>query len=254
MTDLSNADRIVLLAATIEDYLPGPWMGRREWSAEGPSEKRLCKRCEGQGAVDSRQGRVPCEPCGGKGSVFVDAYTGRVVARAKADEEITAEEIRATLAAEKEDWLARKRRRDRMRHLYAGLDAEGPRDGEDWADVVIRRKAELFRAGDYARLERMSRQLPEREGCAFWAVYGPRAADRVAGPRLRASAERGLRLLDNLMPNARVPGWLLEGPSPRSRDDEIVRLNGDGLPQAEIALRVGVSQQTVSRVLRGVAA
>lgn len=247
MSELPNKDRIALLAATIEDYLPGPWMGRREWSAEGPSERRQCRACEGEGRRRTRRGMEPCQACGSKGSVLVDAYTGRVVAKVNGAEfSVTASVLLAELNPE--DAEGRQRRRRRVDHLL------GPeRGGEDWADWIIRRKRALYLAGDYALLERRSLELADLPQAAFWAVYGPRSVDRVQGPLLRSTAEGALAELDVLMPNCRVPGWLLVQ---RNRDQEIVHLSTPterrkGLPQAEIARRVGVSVATVSRVLKG---
>lgn len=188
----------------------------------------------------------PCQACGSKGSVLVDAYTGRVVGKVRGPDDFALgdREIAETLAAERSDFEARLRRRRRI----DGLLTE-ERGGEDWADWLLRRKRALYRAGDYALLERRVEELLRPgERAAFWAVYGPRSADRVAGPRLRLSAERALAVLDAAIPNARVPGWLLV---PRSRDDLIVELNGKRLSQAAIAQRVGVSVATVSRVLKG---
>lgn len=242
MTEPTNAEKIALLAATIEDYLPGPWMGRREWGAEGPSRRQRCRACEGEGRRRTRRGVEPCEACGSKGVVLVDAYTGRVVAKVGGDEFALRDgEVAETLQAERSDFEARLRRRRRVDHLLA------ERGGEDWADWVLRRKRALYRAGDYGLLERRASELESRLEAAFWAVYGPGAADRVQGPRLCGTAGEALGLLDATLPGCRVPGWLLV---PKSRDDQIVELNGKGLAQAAIATRVGVSVATVSRVLK----
>jgi hypothetical protein len=243
MTELTNADRIVLLAASIEDYLPGPWMGRHEWAAEGPSEKRQCRACDGEGRRRTRNGLEPCQACGSKGSVLVDAYTGRVVAKVNGPLfELRDGEISETLAAERSDFDARQRRRRRVEHLLVDQ-----REGEDWVDYVLRCKRALYRDGDYALLQRRAAELPGPLQAAFWLVYGPRAQERQTGPRLQALAGEALERLDAAMPHCRVPVWLV---GPKSRDDEIVALNERGMKQAEIAQRVGVSTWTVSTTLK----
>ena len=247
MTELSRRVRIVLLAGSLEDYLPGPWMGRGEWSAEGPSERRDCKRCRGEGRIRTRKGTEPCEACGGRGVVDVDSYTGRVVAKVAADPfAVSAAELVAELNPS--DYESRRRRRERVDHLL-GED----RDEEDWADWVIRRKRALYRAGDYARLERHLNELAAlgwggaHLASAFMAVYGPGAADRRSGELLRLSAGEALDWLEGVMPRVpRVPSWLL---APRTRDDEILALSSERKSQSEIAERLGVSVATVSRSL-----
>jgi hypothetical protein len=249
VTDLSRRDRIVLLAGSLEDYLPGPWMGRSEWSAEGPSERRECRRCQGEGRVRTRKGIEPCEACGSRGVVVVDAYTGRVVAKVREDEFALHDgEITETLRAEKADYEARRRRQERVDHLL-GDD----REGEDWVDWVIRRKRALYRVGDYARLERQLGELTAMGpggthlAAAFMAVYGPGAADRRAGELLRISAAEALDWLEGVMPRVpRVPSWLLGA---RNRDEEILHLSRQRMPQPSIAARLGISVATVSRVL-----
>lgn len=247
MSELPNKERIALLAATIEDYLPGPWMGRREWSAEGPSERRQCRACEGEGRRRTRRGMEPCQACGSKGSVLVDAYTGKVVGKIQSADAFALRdgEIAETLAAERADVEARLARRRRVDKFLD--DLAGQREGEDWVDFVLRRKRTYYRLGDYEKLIREAGTLSHFAEVAFWKVYGPDGTERSSGPRLTVAARWALGELDVLMPNCRVPGWLLV---PRSRDDEIVALNAKGLAQAAIAQRIGVSQQTVSRVLR----
>lgn len=263
---LSRCDRILLLAASVDDYLPGPWMGRGGWSAEGPSERRKCKRCNGEGRVRTRKGSAPCEVCGAKGFVLVDAYTGRMVAKEKEDEfALSLAELRGTLEAEQADRESRRRRRERVDYLLGPERDDGESDeayarrllnvglyvGEDWADWMLRRKRALWRAGDYELLERRLRELARlnvRLASAFVLVYGPGAELRVAGPRLRAGAEQALDWLESVLPREiRVPSWLLV---PRSRDDEILELAAGRWTQAAIAERLGVSQATVSRRLR----
>lgn len=247
MSELARRDRIVLLAGSLEDYLPGPWMGRSEFSAEGPSERRKCGRCQGEGRIRTRRGIEPCVSCASKGVVEVDSYTGRVVAKVRDDEfSVSSTEIAETVRAERVDADARRRRRERVDFLL-----REERDGEDWADWVFRRRVALYRAGDYQALERRLAELTltdPRAAVAFLIVYGPRAADRTAGPQMRARAEQALDWLETVMPPVpRIPTWL---ETPASRDDEILRLSRLRMPQTAIAQRLGVSTATVGRRLR----
>jgi hypothetical protein len=256
VTELSRRERIVLLAGSLEDYLPGPWLGRSELSGEGPSERVECSKCDGLGRVRVRNRIEPCSRCGSAGVVDVDAYTGRVLAKVPKDPKerfaLRPGEIRETMEAEKADWESRKRYRERKRRLYAELDGE--REGEDFVDWVLRRRRVLYRAGDYERLLRHLNFLADSQGLhgqmlasAFWIVYGPSSAFRHPGPRIRARAEAALDWLETVMPRVpRVPEWLL---APVSRDDAILALARKRTTQGEIAKQVGVSPATVSRVL-----
>ena len=199
----------------------------------------------------TRRGIEPCQACNSQGVVDVDSYTGRVVAKVRHDPfAVSREEISETLQAESADADSRRRREQRVNFL---LHTE--LEGEDFVDWVMRRREQLYRAGDYAKLDaalRLLDALEPRRVQAFLIVYGPRAAEygapRRAGGWIRVRAETALDWLEReLPPLIRIPVWLEQ---PHSRDEEILRLARQRMPQAAIAARLGVSAATVGRRLR----
>jgi hypothetical protein len=210
--------------------------------------------------VMGRAGLEGCPVCGGKGVRVVDSYTGAAVGDVE------------TGPVQSEDfWRRRQRREDRDRAIErveleelhrAGLVAPSERLGWERAKEV------LWRQGSFAELEKALsalRRVSEYDWAAVNVVYGYDAPLRRVGPLLQERADAAVALLARLMPDPiRVPSVgeldvarraLGNGRAPAhararsARDEEVRRLKGQGLGQAAIGRKTGLSQSAVSRIL-----
>lgn len=85
---MSRVSSVVLLLRSLGDVSFGArtWSGslaRQGVAGEGPSRRLECASCRGEGEVRRRGVPVPCEVCGARGWLVVDAYTERPIGTAE---------------------------------------------------------------------------------------------------------------------------------------------------------------------------
>jgi Homeodomain-like domain-containing protein len=226
--------------------LPSPKTARyADQPGPAPSERKPCSKCSGSGHFGKRKRK--CQHCDGMGTVAIDAYTGQQVAMAGQQVQVCdSRRIDAELARlAKEEAIRRGRLLD---------------DPFAWEAQRLRYR----RAGDYAALERALELLrcnePVHYSAAMRIAYGQPPNGAVT------LIEEAIVWLAKRMPPAiRVPSWVTSPPEPartwqggrapsparEQRNASIAELAAQGVRQAEIASRVGVSVATVSRVLAG---
>lgn len=248
---MTRRDAVQALLRSLYDYLPGPKVARfGGLPGPAPSKTAPCKTCGGTGKVGKR-GRG-CAACSGQGSITVDAYTGEPVGTSSGK----------VHAAEPRRIEAELRRLEADEAVRRGRTLDEP---FAWEAERIRYR----RAGSYASLERALDALRVNEPDLYSLVMRCEVYAAVkAGEAAQVEIDRAVDWICRHMPfEVRVPRWVGESPQPQrdwpadrrrsparqKRNAKIIAMAADGAPQAQIALAVGVSKATVSRVLGSVA-
>lgn len=253
---MTRTEQIEALLRSLFDYLPGPktaHMGDVP-GATATLEKVPCQACGGNGTFGKRKRK--CEVCKGDGTILVDPYTRKPLGTERAPT------VRAADPRRIDAELARLARDESIRR---GRLLDDPFEWEA-------NRQRYRRAGSYAALERALEALrgnePDLHSLTMRVlVYGTVPRTEQMQPHL----ERAIAFLAKRMPpEIKVPKWVTAEPVQverqwpagggtkrnaavsRERNATIIALRQEGMKQADIAERVGVSQRTVSSVLKGI--
>lgn len=245
-TYADRAAAIVRLLSALHDGLPD--VSRVESHAASGFAHRVLARvqCEDCLANDRPAGMPGCVSCGGRGYVeqrrFRDPYARESDAKPRPyglthDRHESARALDAEIA----------RLEGQIAHPRPEADMLAETRPYGWE--VARRR--LYASYDLAACERVLERLRHVDPDAHHALCGVHVygwLERTT-PRVEEALERGLELLDRLLPMPlRVP--VAPGERPRSRDAEIVAAVLDrGVPERQVAARVGLSVRQVQRIV-----